>query len=164
MPPKPPKKTLAARLLDSLGLAYELVAYAPGPNLSATEAAAEMNLPLEVVYKTILAIGDRTGPFFACLAAEKELDLKALALAVGDKKVILATVKELTALTGYLRGGCSPLGGLKKYPVFLDEDILLWDKIAINAGARGRMFLMRPADLLVATEGVVGPFAKNILK
>jgi Cys-tRNA(Pro)/Cys-tRNA(Cys) deacylase len=156
---KPLKKTQAARLLDNLGLTYELLDYEPGPLLSAVEAADSLGLPRDAVYKTILARGDRTGPFFACLAAEKELDLKALALATGDKKVALTTVKELFALTGYVRGGCSPLGALKNYPVFWDEEVLLQEKIALNAGAKGRLLYLEAEALINATHGQVAPIA-----
>ncbi|MDR2141364.1 MAG: aminoacyl-tRNA deacylase [Deltaproteobacteria bacterium] len=157
------KKTQAARRLESLGLTYELVPYEPGPLLSAVEAADSLNLPQDIVYKTLLLRGDRHGLLEACLPAAEELDLKALAKATGDKSVALTTVKELTALTGYLRGGCSPLGGLKDFPVYLDEAIMTKDKIAINAGARGLMFLLRPQDLLRATQGILAPIAKKPL-
>ncbi|MDR0548872.1 MAG: aminoacyl-tRNA deacylase [Deltaproteobacteria bacterium] len=162
MPSKTPPKTNATRLLDNLDLAYELLAYKPGSDLSANAAADLLGLPRAIVYKTILARGNLTGPLFACLSAERELDLKALAIATGDKKITLVAVKELQILTGYVRGGCSPLGALKKFPVYLDEAILGPEKIAINAGAKGRLILIRPEDLLVATRGTLAVIAKKI--
>ncbi|MDR1607673.1 MAG: aminoacyl-tRNA deacylase [Deltaproteobacteria bacterium] len=159
---KSPKKTLAARCLDNLGLAYELLTYEPGPQLSAIEAADFLSLPRAIVYKTLLLRGDRHGLLEACIPAEMELDLKALALVSDNKKVTMTTVKELTQLTGYLRGGCSPLGGLKSYPVYLEATILNQEKIAINAGARGLMFLLRPQDLALATQATLAAIAKPI--
>ncbi|MDR1577366.1 MAG: aminoacyl-tRNA deacylase [Deltaproteobacteria bacterium] len=158
---KTPKKTLAARRLDSLGLAYELISYEPGPLLSAVEAADLLSLPREMVFKTLLLRGDRQGLLEACLPAELELDLKTLAQTSDNKKVSMTTVKELTKLTGYLRGGCSPLGGLRDYPVFLDESAVKLEKIAINAGARGLLFLMDPQDLILATQATVASIAQR---
>jgi Cys-tRNA(Pro)/Cys-tRNA(Cys) deacylase len=154
------KKTNAARCLDNLGLAYELISYKPGPEFKAAEAAVLLGVPPEIVYKTLLLRGDRQGLLEACLPSHCELDLKALAAASGNKKVTMTTVKELTILTGYLRGGCSPLGGLKDYPVYLAKEMFDYPQIYVNAGARGLLFLLDPQDLQKATNGRLADISK----
>jgi Cys-tRNA(Pro)/Cys-tRNA(Cys) deacylase len=155
------KKTNAARQLDQLGLSYEIkLVDVDESDLSAETAADKLGLPREVVYKTLVLRGDRTGVLEACLPAGRELDLKALAAAGGNKSVALVPLKELTALTGYQRGGCSPLGGKKNYPVFILDEIMLHDRIIINAGGRGLMFLLAPADLVAATGATLAPIAR----
>lgn len=155
------KKTNAARQLDKLGLTYELCEIeVDEDDLSAETAAAKLGLPPERVYKTLVAKGDKTGVIEACLPAGRELDLKALALASGNKNVALVAVRELTALTGYQRGGCSPLGGKKDYPVFILDEAMAHEKIIINAGGRGLMLLLAPGDLQAATKGLLAPIAR----
>lgn len=155
------KKTNAARRLDELGIEYELRQIeVDEDDLSAETAAERLGLPPERVYKTLVARGDRTGVLEVCLPAGRELDLKALAVASGNKTVALAAVKELPGLTGYVRGGCSPLGGKKDYPVFILDEIMRHDRIIINAGGRGLMFLMAPADLVRAAEARLAPIAR----
>lgn len=157
------KKTNAARQLDRLGISYEMKQFeVDEDDLSAETAAARLGLPLEQVYKTLVARGDKTGVLEACLPAGRELDLKALAAASGNKNVVLVPLKELTALTGYQRGGCSPLGGKKDYPVFILDEIMTHDRIIVNAGGRGLMFLLAPADLVTATDGVLAPIARPL--
>ncbi|MDR1395597.1 MAG: aminoacyl-tRNA deacylase [Deltaproteobacteria bacterium] len=141
--PKPP----AAVVLDRLGLAYELVSYDPGPLLSAEETALILGRPPETVFKTLLVRGDVTGPLEVCLPAGREAELKTLAKATGNKKISLSSVRELTELTGFQRGGCSPLGGRKSFPVWLDQSILSLDRVLINAGRRGQMLILDPRDL-----------------
>lgn len=154
--PQAIKKTNAARALDDLGIAYELVSYEIDPDdLSAERAAEAIGMEPDRVYKTLVARGDRTGIIEACLPAGSELDLKALAAVSGNKSVEMVHVKELPGLTGYVRGGCSPLGGKKRYPVFIHEEIILYDKIAINAGERGLLFIMAPEDLQRATNASI---------
>ena len=156
------KKTNAARHLDRLGISYEMKEFeVDEDDLSAETAAAKLGLPLEKVYKTLVARGDKTGVLEACLPAGRELDLKALAAASGNKNVALAPLKELVALTGYQRGGCSPLGGKKDYPVFILDEITAHDRIIVNAGSRGLMFFMTPADLIAATGAVLAPIARR---
>lgn len=155
------KKTNAARKLDELGLGYELRQLeVDEDDLSAESAAHSLGLPPELVYKTLVARGDRTGIIEACLPAGRELDLKALAAASGNKSAALVAVKELLGLTGYQRGGCSPLGGKKDYPVYIHEDIMNHGRIIINAGKRGLMFFMAPGDLVKATGAVLSRLAK----
>ena len=156
------KKTNAVRFLDEVRLPYELLWIEVDENdLSAETAALKLKFPLEQVYKTLVARGDKTGGIEACLPAGRELDLKALAAASGNKNVALTAVKELPLLTGYQRGGCSPLGGKKQYPVFILDEALKHDRIVINAGARGLMLLMAPADLIKATGAQPASIAKK---
>lgn len=155
------KKTNAARLLDELGLPYELRQFAVDEDdLSAESAAEHLGLPLEQVYKTLVVRGDQTGILEVCLPAGRELDLKALASVSGNKNVALVKVKELPGLTGYQRGGCSPLAGKKNYPVFILDEIMGHEQIIVNAGGRGLMFFMAPADLVQATNATLAPIAR----
>ena len=141
-------KTNAARLLDSMGIHYELREYQADENdLSAPHVAAAIGMPPEQVFKTLVARGDRTGVLLACIPANTELDLKALAAASGNKKVELVAVKEVLPLTGYVRGGVSPIGTRKPYPLYLDETADLWDIISVSAGIRGCQLLLAPGDL-----------------
>ena len=109
-------------------------------------------MPSEQVFKTLVARGDRTGIHVFCIPVCCELDLKKAAKAVGDKKIDLVPVKELLNLTGYIRGGCSPVGMKKKYPTWLDETAVLWDEIAVSAGERGHQMVLSPDDLARITE------------
>lgn len=154
-------KTNAARRLDELGIAYELVAFeVDESDLSAETAAAAVGMPQEQVYKTLVTRGDKTGVMEVCLPAGKELDFKALAAASGNKSAALVPLKEVQQLTGYIRGGCSPIGGKKEYPVYIFDDAVNYEKIGVNAGARGLLFLIAPDDLLRATGGKLAPIAK----
>jgi len=146
-------KTNAARLLDSTGIHYELREYEVDENdLSAPHVAAAIGMPPEQVFKTLVARGDRTGVLMACIPANTELDLKALANASGNKKVELVAVKEVLPLTGYIRGGVSPVGTRKPYPLYLDETADIWDIVSVSAGMRGCQMLLRPDDLARAVE------------
>src|ERR1039458_3680483 len=133
-------KTNAARMLDSAGIHYELREYQVDENdLSAPHVAEAVGMPPEQVFKTLVARGARTGVLMACIPANTELDLKALATASGNKKVELVAMKEVLPLTGYIRGGVSPVGTRKPYPLYLDETADLWDIIAVSAGNRGQI-------------------------
>jgi len=146
-------KTNAARMLDSAGIHYELREYEVDQNdLSAPHVAEKVGLPPEQVFKTLVARGDRTGVLMACIPANSELDLKALAAASGNKKVELVAVKEVLGLTGYIRGGVSPVGTRKPYPLYLDETAELWDIISVSAGMRGCQMLLAPVDLIRAVD------------
>ena len=143
-----PAKTNAARMLDRAAVHYELREYpVDESDLSAPHVAQLVGLPPEQVFKTLVARGDRTGILLAAIPANSELDLKSLAAASANKKVELVAVKEILALTGYIRGGVSPLGGKKPYPLYLDETADLWDIIAVSAGIRGCQMLLAPDDL-----------------
>ena len=146
-------KTNAARLLDSLGIHYKLREYTVDEHdLSAPHVAEMIGMPPEQVFKTLVARGDRTGVLMAVIPANTELDLKALATASGNKKVELVSLKEVMPLTGYIRGGVSPVGTRKAYPVYLDETVDLWDVISVSAGMRGCQMLLAPDDLARAVD------------
>ncbi|WNG35282.1 Cys-tRNA(Pro) deacylase [Archangium minus] len=155
-------KTNAARLLDSLGIRYELREYDVDPeDLSAETVAAKVGLPAEQVFKTLVARGDRTGVLMAVVPGNGELDLKALARLSGDRKVDTVPLKELQPLTGYIRGGVTAIGGKKEYPVYVDETLELFDIVSVSAGVRGTQLLLAPADYLKVTKGKVGPISRD---
>jgi Cys-tRNA(Pro)/Cys-tRNA(Cys) deacylase len=154
-------KTNAVRLLDQLGVLYELREYEVDPeDLAAETVAAKVGLPAEQVFKTLVARGDRNGICMAVIPGNAELDLKALAAASDNRKMALAPVNELRALTGYIRGGVTALAGKKEYPVYVDQTVELFDVISISAGVRGMQILMAPADYLKATRGTVAVIAQ----
>lgn len=156
-----PAKTNAARLLDQLGIHYELRAYEVDENdLAAETVAAKIGLPPEQVFKTLVARGDRNGICMAVIPGNQELDLKALAAAAGEKKIELVPVKELQALTGYIRGGVTALAAKRDYPVYVDETIELFDVVSISAGMRGLQILLAPADYLLAAKGTSAGLAQ----
>lgn len=158
---KPPKKTNAARILDTHGIAYELRMYEVDENdLSGVAVARKVGMPPEQVFKTLVARGDKTGVLLACIPSDSELDLKALAAASGNKKTDMAPLKEVQPLTGYIRGGVSPVGTSKPYPVFLDETSVLWPVIALSAGIRGCQMLIAPDDLAAVVSVSVHPLTK----
>lgn len=142
------KKTNAARHLDSLKINYKLKEYEVDENdLGAETVAKKVGMPLEQVFKTLVTRGDKTGVMLACVPGAGELDLKALAAASQNKKVEMVHLKEVLPLTGYIRGGVSPIGTKKPYPVYLDESALKFSFIAISAGVRGCQILINPQDL-----------------
>jgi Cys-tRNA(Pro)/Cys-tRNA(Cys) deacylase len=149
------------RILDTLGIAYELREYeVDESDLSATTVALKVGLPAEQVWKTLVARGDRGGPCFAVLSGNAELDLKALARASGDRKVDTVPLKEVQPLTGYIRGGVTVLGARKAFPVFVDSGIELYERVSISAGVRGTQVLLAPADYLRAVAGKLAPIAR----
>ncbi|MBZ5664653.1 MAG: Cys-tRNA(Pro) deacylase [Acidobacteriia bacterium] len=153
---KPPQKTNAARLLDQMGIHYELREYEVDPDdLAAETVAAKIGLPPEQVFKTLVARGDRNGISMAVIPGDQELNLKALAAAAGERKIQLVPVKELQALTGYIRGGVTALAAKRDFPVYVDETIELFDVVSISAGMRGLQILIAPADYLRATKGTI---------
>jgi Cys-tRNA(Pro)/Cys-tRNA(Cys) deacylase len=148
-------KTNAVRLLEGLGLPFGILeAPVDESDLSAEKAARDLGLPEETVYKTLVARGDRTGFLKAMLPAGRRLDLKALSEASGNRSVSMLPVKDLLAVTGYVRGGCSPLGGKLRCPVFVLDEALLQDSVVFNAGRRGLFLMMKPGDLIQATGAV----------
>jgi Cys-tRNA(Pro)/Cys-tRNA(Cys) deacylase len=154
-------KTNAVRMLDRLGIDYQLRDYQVDlDDLSAPAVAAKVGLPASQVWKTLVARGDRNGVCFAVLAGDAELDLKALARATGDRKVETVALKEVQPLTGYVRGGVTVLGARKAYPVFVDEAIQLHDVVAVSAGVRGTQVVLAPADYLRATGATLAPIAR----
>jgi Cys-tRNA(Pro)/Cys-tRNA(Cys) deacylase len=154
-------KTNAARLLDTLGIRYELRDYPVGDeHLAAEEVARLVGLPPEQVWKTLVARGDRTGVLLAVVPGDSALDLKALAKLAGDRKCDTVPMKEVTPLTGYVRGGVTALACKKTYPTFVDETIELFDVVSVSAGARGTQIVLAPADYLRATNAKLGPIAR----
>ena len=155
-------KTNAVRLLDQLGIRYELREYEVDPeDLTAETVAAKIGFPAEQVFKTLLAHGDRNGLCMAVIPGNSELDLKALAAVSNNRKIQLTPMKDLQSLTGYIRGGVTALAAKKDYPVFVDETVELFDIISISAGMRGLQILLAPADYLRATKATVAPLAQT---
>ena len=155
------KKTNAARLLDKLKVAYEIHEYEVDESaLDAVSVARKIGLPLERVFKTLVARGDKTGVIMAVVAGAAEVDLKALASVSGNKKVEMVHLNEVLPLTGYIRGGVSPLGAKKNYPVFLDRTALKQPTISISAGLRGMQIFLRPDDLMKATGATMGDIVR----
>lgn len=149
-------KTNAARLLDALGISYELRDYEVDPDdLSAESVAAKIGLPPEQVFKTLVARGERTGVLMAVVPGDAELDPKALARLSGDRKVDTVALKEVQPLTGYIRGGVTVFCARKDYPVFVDETLELFDVVSVSSGARGTQILIAPTAYLNALAGRV---------
>lgn len=155
------KKTNAVRQLESKKIPFELLEYEIDEELlSAEDAAAKTGIPEERTFKTLCCRGDKTGVMMVCVPAGRELDFKALAAASGNKSAELVHLKEVQGLTGYVRGGCSPLGTKKKYPVVIDDSAMKFDFITVNAGHRGLLFKLAPADLVKATEAKLAPIMR----
>ena len=141
-------KTNAVRLVEQAGIPCREQFYEfDESDLSGTHAAQAIGMPPEQVFKTLVARGEKTGINVFCIPVCCELNLKKAAKAAGDKNMELVAVKELLGLTGYIRGGCSPVGMKKKYPTFLDETSQLWEEIAVSAGARGHQLILDPEEL-----------------
>ena len=151
------QKTNVARLLDSKKIAYELIPYDVDENdLSAVHVAAQLGEPLDRVFKTLVLHGDRTGYFVCVIPGEKEVDLKLAAKATGNKSCNLIPMKELLPLTGYIRGGCSPIGMKKPFPTYIHSTCMDFDYIYVSAGVRGLQFKISPADLCKAAGAKTG--------
>lgn len=155
-------KTNAVRILDSLGISYELRSYEVDPeDLAAERAAEKIKLPPEQVFKTLVARGDRAGVCLAVVPSNAHLDLKALARLSGDRKIDTVPLKEVQPLTGYIRGGVTALAGKRDYPVYVNETIELFVQVAVSAGIRGTLILLAPSDYLNAVKGTLGPIARD---
>lgn len=142
-------KTNAIRLVEQAGLRFRTMTYDYDEHdLSGTHAAQAMGMPPEQVFKTLVARSDKGAVLVFCIPVCCELDLKKAARASGSKKIELVAVKELLGLTGYIRGGCSPIGMKKSYPTYIDETAVLYDEIAVSAGQRGQQLLLSPDDLI----------------
>jgi len=145
-------KTNAARLLDQKSIAYRVREYESGDeHLDAVQVAEKVGLPPESVFKTLVARGDRNGPCMAVIPGPATLDLKALARASGDRSAALIALKDVTPLTGYVRGGVTALAAKKELPVYLDETAILFDEIAVSGGKKGLQLLLAPDDYIRAT-------------
>lgn len=143
------KKTNVARLLDKAGISYELISYdVDEEDLSAVHVAAELGENIEQVFKTIVLRGDKSGHFVCVIPGEREIDLKLAAKVSGNKKCELLPLKELLAATGYVRGGCSPVGMKKKFPTYIHETCTDFPYIYVSAGVRGLQVKIAPKDLV----------------
>lgn len=152
------QKTNAARLLDAAGIAYSLVEYAVDEDhLEAAHVAAELGEDIDRVFKTLVLRGDRSGPFVCVIPGSLELDLKVAARISGNKNCEMLHVRELLPLTGYIRGGCSPIGMKKLFPTFIHESALLYDSIYISAGVRGLQLCVSPRDLITFVDAKIYP-------
>lgn len=150
------QKTNAARLLDARKVPYELVPYEVDENdLSAVHVAAQLGENIEQVFKTIVLQGDKSGYFVCVLPGEAEVDLKKTAKISGNKSCALIHMKELLGLTGYVRGGCSPVGMKKAFPTYFHRTCMDFPCIFVSAGVRGLQFKIKPADLITVTHGTV---------
>lgn len=150
-------KTNAARILDKSRIPYELKEYTfDESDLSAVTAAQKVGLNIEQVYKTLVARGDKTGVIVACIQGDHELYLKGLAALSGNKKVEVVSLKEVQPLTGYIRGGVSPIGMKKNYPVFIDSAVTKLEKVSVSAGLRGLQLFLNPSDLITVTNATLG--------
>ena len=155
-------KTNAMRILEGLGIPFEVRQYEVDPDdLSAQTVAAKIGLPASQVFKTMIVRGDLNGFCFAVVPGDTELDQKALAKLTGDRRVEMTPLKDVQTLTGYVRGGVTAMGAKKDYPVYADETIEICDVISISAGQRGLQILLKPADYIRAVGATVGPIAKD---
>lgn len=146
---KKEKKTNVMRMLDKANILYETKSYSyDEDDLSGVHAAEALGYDPDMVFKTIVVQGDKTGPVVFCLPSEKELDLKKAAKISGNKSVTMIHVKDLPAITGYIRGGCSPIGTKKQFPTYIDESCFTHEKISISAGLRERQVLLAPDKLV----------------
>lgn len=156
------KKTNAARLLDQQKIAYDLIAYEVDENnLGAQHIAQQLGQPIERLFKTLVLRGDRLGLFVCVIPGAEEVDLKKVAKVTGNKKVEMIHVRELLPLTGYIRGGCSPIGMKKALPTWFHESIMNYDHVFCSAGVRGLQFRLAPQDLVGAAHGQLADLIIN---
>ena len=150
------EKTNAARLLDRAKINYQLIPYEFDENdLAAQHVADSLGQDIAMVFKTLVLQGDKTGHIVCVVPGDMEVDLKALAKVSGNKKVEMIAMKDLLAVTGYIRGGCSPVGMKKKFPTFFHSTALSFDHIYVSAGVRGLQLEISPADLIKFTDATV---------
>lgn len=156
-------KTNAMRLLEQNHINYDTTEYEYDENnLSGIHAAEAIGLPSEQVFKTLVTKGDKTGILVFCIPVHLELDLKKAAAVSGNKKVEMTHMKDLLPLTGYIRGGCSPIGMKKKYTTYIDETAILFEQIAVSAGIRGQQILICPETLIAFIQAKQADITKNI--
>jgi Cys-tRNA(Pro)/Cys-tRNA(Cys) deacylase len=150
------QKTNAMRRLDAAKIAYEVLEYVVDENdLSGTHIAEQIGLPFEQVFKTLVAKGDKSGVVVFCIPVDREIDLKKAAVVTGNKKLEMLHVKDLLGTTGYIRGGCSPIGMKKKFPTFIDESATEFDEITVSAGVRGAQLLLNVDELVKFVEAKI---------
>ena len=154
------EKTNAARLLDQAGISYTLIPYEFDENdLAAQHVADSLGQDIARVFKTLVLHGDKTGHIVCVIPGNGEVDLKALAKVSGNKKVEMIAMKDLLAVTGYIRGGCSPIGMKKRFPTYFHDTALSFDTIYVSAGVRGLQVEISPADLIGFVNGTVAEVA-----
>lgn len=154
------EKTNAARLLDKAGIKYGLIPYEFDENdLAAQHVAESLGQSIEQVFKTLVLHGDRTGHIVCVVPGDCEVDLKALAKASGNKKVEMIAMKDLLSVTGYIRGGCSPIGMKKRFPTYFHSTVLEFERIYVSAGVRGLQLEISPSDLIGFVGGTVATVA-----
>ncbi len=147
-------RTNAMRMLDAAKIPYEVLTYeVDESDLSGVHIAEQLPYPPEMIFKTLVAHGDKTGYLVFCIPVAKEIDLRTAASLTGNKKIEMVHVKDLLALTGYIRGGCSPVGMKKKFPTFFDSSALSLDRITVSAGMRGAQLLLNRAELMRFVDG-----------
>lgn len=147
-------KTNAVRMLEAAKVNFRTAEYTVDENdLSGMHVAEQLGQPPEQVFKTLVLKGEKKGYLVCCIPVDRELDLKKAAKAAGDKKVEMIPMKDLLSVTGYIRGGCSPVGMKKKFPTYIDETAILFDEIAVSAGVRGGQIIINPDDLCNYVEG-----------
>jgi Cys-tRNA(Pro)/Cys-tRNA(Cys) deacylase len=155
-------KTNAARLLDSKNISYELLSYdVDESDLSANNVAIKLGQDINQVFKTLVLRGDKNGIFICIVPGSQEIDLKKAAKASGNKNAAMVQMKEILELTGYIRGGCSPIGMKKNYPTYIDETCILFEEIFVSAGIRGLQLKISPDDLIAATQSGVCELTTN---
>jgi Cys-tRNA(Pro)/Cys-tRNA(Cys) deacylase len=155
-------KTNATRILDTLGVRYELRDYEVNPeHLDAETVAAKVGMPAEQVFKTLVVRGEGRECYFAVIPGNSELDLKALAKQAGERRVEMAPLKDVQNLTGYIRGGVTVMGAKKDFPVYLDETVWLFDVFTVSAGARGTQILLSPEDYIRVTKATVANISRE---
>ena len=151
-------KTNAMRMLTAAKIPFESLEYQVDENdLSGVHIAEQIGYPMEQVFKTLVAKGDKTGPVVFCIPVAKELDLRRVAAITGNKKIEMVAVKDLLGLTGYIRGGCSPIGMKKKFPTWVDESALTFDRITVSSGTRGAQLLLDRAQLIQFVQAKTAP-------
>lgn len=155
-------KTNAMRMLDKAGIPYKEMTYIPDENdLSGTHIAEQVGLDVTTVFKTLVARGDKTGPIVFCIPCAEEIDLKKAAAVTGNKRIEMIHVKDLLALTGYIRGGCSPVGMKKKFPTYFDESAVDHEKITVSGGVKGIQLLVDSRAIVEFTDGRLCSVTKN---
>lgn len=154
-------KTNAMRLLDQAGIPYKAIEYeVDEDNLSGEHVAEQIGMPKEQVFKTLVARGDKTGILVFCIPVALELNLKKAAQVTGNKRIEMLHVKDILGVTGYIRGGCSPVGMKKKYPTYMDETAILFDNITVSAGVRGCQLYVPTQQLVDYIEAVLCDIAE----
>ncbi len=156
-------KTNAMRILCAAGIKYETMEYVPDErDLTGTHVAAQIGLAPEMVFKTLVAHGDKTGYIVFCIPSCREIDLKKAASATGNKKIEMVHVKDLLVLTGYVRGACSPVGMKKKFPTYIDKSAENFEKITVSGGIKGVQLLLSPRDLVPFVEGKICEVTRDV--